>query len=159
MDDLFNYFKLYFVNDIELSFHNDNLISGKKYLIKDLYDYTDVFIIGIVFKRITGYNEYYYSKYNGTTLYFRYINDITNARFYELVDDFSLTYCDDLILSHYLINNINKQVGNCIYTYKHFGLIFFSNSLKNINNYNNRIISNNNNNNIGYYKLNKKIST
>lgn len=130
MDIFLNYFKLYIKNDCKPILRND-LIPYTKYLIKYTNDANDIiYYIGITHIHFSDIDsDYLWCCHDHGIIFLSIHNDMC---YYELVDDFSLNHCDDLIQTHYLVNDYNPNITNknkYIYTIKHNYLIRISNNI------------------------------
>lgn len=161
MEGIFNYLKPYFVKDDACLYDlqlDINLIVGTKYLLVyrcDNYIQINVGAILCFF----GYLQEYcnYISCDGVS---KFIHTYFNTNYYELVPDFNLSYCFDIIQTFYSFRNISSHASNyCVYSHPSAHYIYVTKinnyiiitNLCNINlvgcfidNYNNLKISRNN---------------
>lgn len=116
MDVLVNYLKLYFTDKDAISFNDKyNLIKGRTYFSKQINENTEIIIIFIFDKWI----DNLCCSYSVGDIINHVEFTFVNIYFNELVDDFSQMHYDDLIQTHYFVDN-NYHINNShIYSYKY----------------------------------------
>lgn len=129
MELIFNYLKSYIVYDGDISLNQGttiNLICGIKYMIVKHFGNDFTIDIGYIFHHADD-KSYFFRNFNNIIPYCIDIND-KNTYFYQLADDFTLTYIEDIFLTFYT----SKQTitSKNIYVTKLLGVIYIYNDRK-----------------------------
>lgn len=117
MEGIFNYLKLYIIpNNNQKSCYSTpskKLIENAKYLIvrKNHNNNITSINIGSIFSRWSNQRcLYHYKYYNSDISVVRRVDN--NYYYYQLVDDFSLSYCTDIIQTFYSFINYDLYIKN-----------------------------------------------
>lgn len=116
MERIFNYLKSYFVQQNVCIYdqnQNYNLIVGAKYLIVYCCDNNTTEIhVGYIFQRSSNINYNDFTCYDFTYHNSKNVTSFNNSHIncFQLVNDFNLSHCSDIIQTFYSFTDINPYV-------------------------------------------------